>query len=857
MPNISNDSSRTPLHQLTIRVANGISLTPEVEAVLRAMFAEFGQIVVEAEFGRGFSGSRAFRVRLFEPSGQAHLPAVVKIAAPHLIQSEWQAYQAWVKNTLSHIARLDMPPVEAEDSPLAGLQYSLVGGGTFAVQSLRDYYWQTGLDDLRWVLEERLFRIMGPQWWFDNRTDRAFQMQADYDILLPVNLLIRPLESPVEAAEALPIRVSHHQNAPACKIGDRVRLEGFVVTKADPKKQEVTLNVPAGPAASYRVRLIDVTGARRYAVGAHLEPVYGEVVATRDDILRQLAAGAFGKRLDLTVGTLSRLNQTGSSIQKLPNPLWRYQRLLQEFLTVKISIIHGDLNTENILIDPATREISLIDFATARQGHNLHDLLRLETEVLIMFIPAELDQAGLPPETIIPLYAQLHQASLYSHQTLRLPWPALEKSGQVLMLIRQMVRKCLFNPDDWGEYYRGLILYLLGALKFASLDDAPGAPLPKQVAFLGAAIAEYLLDNPFAAPELSPASQRTMPQTTRPPALAGIEPPFGTMHPDSYFYIERAADAHCRQQLATPYAATIFVQAPMQMGKSSLLRRVLHQARSSEQQQTAYIDFQKFPEQLLTDEENFFIQFCLMVGDAFDIPEAIDQFWAGRRTSIIKCSLYMSRHILPKLNGRLILAMDEIERMLTAPFRANFFGMLRTWHNNRVEDENFARLTLFLSSSTDPYLLIDNPHQSPFNVATRIPLDDFNLDEVRELNRRHHTPLNSGQIDELMNLLNGHPFLTRLALYQLALHKIDMPALLAQATANAGPFDDHLRHYFFRILANADLKEALTQICHSHNYPEGPVFHRLSEAGLIKKVGQRVVFRNHLYERYFKERLND
>jgi hypothetical protein len=200
--------------------------------------------------------------------------------------------------------------------------------------------------------------------------------------------------------------------------------------------------------------------------------------------------------------------------------------------------------------------------------------------------------------------------------------------------------------------------------------------------------------------------------------------------------------------------------------------------------------------------------------------------------------------------------MDEVEQMQHSPFRAGFFGMLRTWHNERAFDENFARMTLFLSSSTDPFLLIDNPHQSPFNVAIPISLQDFTTDEVSELNRRHNSPLNQAQVNELTSLVDGHPFLTRLALYQLALGKIDMPSLMAGATEDSGPFGDHLRHYLLKIWQKPELKQALTLIFQKHTYPENEIFYRLKEAGLIKKVGQQVVFRNNLYERYFKERLH-
>jgi hypothetical protein len=183
--------------------------------------------------------------------------------------------------------------------------------------------------------------------------------------------------------------------------------------------------------------------------------------------------------------------------------------------------------------------------------------------------------------------------------------------------------------------------------------------------------------------------------------------------------------------------------------------------------------------------------------------------------------------------------------------------MLRTWHNDRVHSEDFAKLSLFLSSSTEPYLFIDNPNQSPFNVAELFSLQDFTRAEVDELNRRHHSPLTQTQVDDLIDLINGHPFLTRLALYLLATKKIaNLDTLIAQATEDNGPFADHLRHYLLRVLQKPELKEALAYICRHQTYEENQVFYRLKGAGLIKKEGKLVVLRNKLYDRYFKEHLN-
>ncbi len=877
-----SEKANQSAERLDIRVAANIHLGDEVEAVLREMFGAFKQIAVEAEFGRGFSGSRTFRVRLVEPGGRPYLPTAIKIAPAGLILREWQAYQDWVEHTIPNIAQLKGAPVFPPGSQWGGLHYSLVGDGTFSVQSLRDYSREATTEDLCWVLESRLFEIIGSNWWLGSWANRTFQMQSDYDLVLPVNLMLK--FSPMVAEDAEVIEAGDRLPDFSGAAGDEVQLKGFVIAKADPKRHELTLNFPSGSQGhtpiSYRVRVRDVPDVTIFPNDKVIESLAGVVTATRHDQLVNQVQRVLGETFDTSASRIAlptnheffvghtapagmKQNRRSGGAKdtfpaSLPNPLLTYQNLLRDFQPVKNSTIHGDLNLENILVDPATREVRLIDFATVRQGHVLHDLLRLETEVLVTLIPPILAEAGWPAETIVPFYEQLHQTILAGDDTVPsvLAQSALEKPLEMLRVIRKMARKCLYNLDDWREYYRGLMVYLLGALKFKPLDDLPTAPLPKQVAFWGAASAQHWLDTSTPQPKPRPIRSRPSADARRGKPSFEIEAPFGTMRPDSPFYIERDADEQCWRHLLGPYAATLFAQAPMQTGKSSLMHRLLYRVKQSGEQQCAYIDFQRFTEQYLTDEENFFIQLCLMIGDALGLPEAIDQYWSGRRTHIVKCSHYLSDYIIPRLKGPFILAMDEVERMQGCLFRGNFFGMLRTWHNNRVDSEQFAQMTLFLSSSTDPYLLIDNPNQSPFNVATPVVLQDFTPDEVAELNRRHHSPLNEAELKQLTDFLGGHPFLTRVALYLFARGKVDLMALLTHATEDNGPFSEHMRHYLRRILRKPELKQALTLVVHQRSLEENEVFHRLREAGLIKRQGQQVVFRNKLYERYFEERLN-
>jgi AAA-like domain/TIR domain len=374
--------------------------------------------------------------------------------------------------------------------------------------------------------------------------------------------------------------------------------------------------------------------------------------------------------------------------------------------------------------------------------------------------------------------------------------------------------------------------------------SSSGSRIDKELVDIAKEIGETLKNNPSLT-------------SSNPVEPLTIESPYGAVSPEAKFYIEREADHDCWKYLRPRGSATtIFIQAPRQMGKSSLMWRMTHRVKEYGVA-TVFIDFQKFSEQQLANEEEFLIELCLMISDALHIPEAIDQYWTSHRSnSLIKCSNYLSQYIIPKLNTQFILAMDEVDRLLKSPVRSNFFGMLRSWHNERAFNTSFAKMILLLSSSTEAYLLVDNLHQSPFNVGARISLRDFTLAEVEELNQRHQFLLNRTQVNDLMSLLDGHPFLTRLAFYLLATKQIEFDSLMANATSDDGPFSAHLRQYWQNISDTPELKQALAQISRLRRYPDDRLYYQLRGAGLVKKEDSRVVMRNNLYRHYFMERLN-
>jgi hypothetical protein len=326
------------------------------------------------------------------------------------------------------------------------------------------------------------------------------------------------------------------------------------------------------------------------------------------------------------------------------------------------------------------------------------------------------------------------------------------------------------------------------------------------------------------------------------------------MDPESRFYIEREGDALSRASIDRQ-GVTITIKAPRQLGKSSLLVRTMEQAAAAGKV-VAFLDFQLLDYDTLESPEVFFRNLCHWLTDELDLPDEVDRFWEKRLGHVQLCTNYIRRHVLHHVDGSLVLAIDEADRMFGCPFRSDFFGMLRSWHNGRRPGKPFKRLDLALVISTEPHFLIDDLNQSPFNVGQVIELTDFTPDQVRDLNARHDYPFSDGALERLLNLIGGHPYLMRRALYLVASGQIGAEALLVSAARDDGPFGDHLRRHLFRFSDEPDLRRTMAQIVAHNQCSDDLHFFRLRGAGLVRRVGSDVVPRYALYAEYFRERLD-
>ncbi len=333
-----------------------------------------------------------------------------------------------------------------------------------------------------------------------------------------------------------------------------------------------------------------------------------------------------------------------------------------------------------------------------------------------------------------------------------------------------------------------------------------------------------------------------------------LEAPGGTVKLRSKFYVERRADDQLRREVLKS-GTTTTIRAPQQTGKSSLLVRGVHHARENGRK-VVHLDFQRIDPDHLQDYDIFLRCFAEMIVRKLRLkPADLEEAWRGSIGSQDKLTYLWEDYILPETEAPIVLAMDEVDRLLQTPFHTDFFGMLRSWHNSRALNELWDILNIVMVISTEPHLLIDDIHQSPFNVGLKLYLDDFDEAQVRDLNHRHGAPLADGEIPRLMTLLNGHPYLTRKALYTLAVEHLTWAGLTEIAATEASPFGDHLRRYLWRLRDKPELTEAIKSIIRHGTCPDEALFYRLYRAGLVKGSSKACTFRCLLYEAYLQRRL--
>ncbi|PZV16703.1 MAG: molecular chaperone Tir, partial [Leptolyngbya sp.] len=345
-----------------------------------------------------------------------------------------------------------------------------------------------------------------------------------------------------------------------------------------------------------------------------------------------------------------------------------------------------------------------------------------------------------------------------------------------------------------------------------------------------------------------------------PSPTADPELPQGQVRLDSAFYIERSPhETQCYREILQP-GTLIRIKAPRQMGKTSLMSRILYQARE-QGFQTVPLSFQHADVGIFSSLSALLQWFCGKVARKLRLPHQIDQYWTDTYGSKDNCTLYFEDCLLSKIESPLVLGLDEVDRVFQYPKIADdFFGLLRAWYEEAGYGGNdsglWEKLRLVVVHSTEVYIPLDG-NQSPFNVGLPIELSEFNPSQVADLVQRHGLNWQTAQVEQLMAIAGGHPYLVRVALYHLAQHALTLSDLIQTAPTEAGIYGDHLRRHLWNLKQHPELAHAFNRVVTNSEPTEldSILAFKLHSMGLVHLQGNEVTPRFDLYRHYFRDRL--
>src|SRR5207302_5591608 len=138
----------------------------------------------------------------------------------------------------------------------------------------------------------------------------------------------------------------------------------------------------------------------------------------------------------------------------------------------------------------------------------------------------------------------------------------------------------------------------------------------------------------------------------------------------------------------------------------------------------------------------------------------LEDVWNPRRGWNVNFERLLLREFLGPHVAPLVWGLDEVDRLFSCPFSNVVFGLFRSWHNERALNPEgpWRRLTLAIAYATEAHLFITDVNQSPFNVGTRLTLEDFTFEQVADLNDRYGAPLrDAAELARFVRLVGGHP----------------------------------------------------------------------------------------------------
>lgn len=333
-----------------------------------------------------------------------------------------------------------------------------------------------------------------------------------------------------------------------------------------------------------------------------------------------------------------------------------------------------------------------------------------------------------------------------------------------------------------------------------------------------------------------------------------LESPGGNVGLKANYYIVRAGEEQFRNEILKQ-GALLRIKGPRQFGKTSLLARIIQLAKQKNHAVVPF-SFQQIGIHYINNLEKLLKLICTHTSRKIGVEDKTREFWTEDIDPKIKCTAYFEDYILMKCDKPILLALDEADRLFEfEEVSSEFFGLIRFWNEERNNNEIWNNLKIAVSHSTEVYLAISNLNQSPFNIGVERVLQELNNEQVSDFAERMGVALNHRQVEELMGMIGGHPYLVHKALYEIASGNYSFEELLENAASEEGPFAEHLRRHSWYISQNLEFSNAMKEIVEKGYSNNTRLCYKFQAAGLIKGTTPNVKARFKVYDQYFKQKM--
>lgn len=344
------------------------------------------------------------------------------------------------------------------------------------------------------------------------------------------------------------------------------------------------------------------------------------------------------------------------------------------------------------------------------------------------------------------------------------------------------------------------------------------------------------------------------------PKQQSLEPesPYGPVPLNSPFYIERPPIEELSFSELHKSGGVIRLKGPSKMGKSSLLLRILEQAKIANYH-VVQIDFKEVDQLMFKDLDKLLRWLCTLISRQLSFSSMVNEYWSDEIGSKLSCSSYLQNYILSQLQRPLVISFSELHYTFAYPeIASNLLSLFRSWHEQAKQSKVWQNLRMILIHATEIYIPL-RFNESPFNIGLPITVPEFNLQQLQDLAERHGLDWKNEQgianIQALMSLVGGHPYLIRLAFYYLCWRQMSVETLISEAVSGNGIYREYLQYHLVLLQSRPDLLAVWLEVVTSTKpvQLEAITVYQLESLGLIRLVSGGVIPRCELYRQYFQK----